>query len=79
MDTQFLQGEKYLWQLPHVNQQAIADVAARFNLSFPLAHTLLTRGFTTQEDISSFYLVPLKRMLRIHLCLRMHKNRLSVF
>jgi len=54
MDIQFIQGEKYLWQLPLVNQQAIADVAARFNLSFPLAHTLLTRGFTTQEDINSF-------------------------
>ena len=54
MDTQFLQGEKYLWQLPPINQQAIADIAARFNLSFPLAHTLLTRGFTTQEEIDSF-------------------------
>ncbi len=54
MDTQFLQGEKYLWQLPPVNQQAIADVAARFNLSFPLAQTLLTRGFATQEEIDSF-------------------------
>lgn len=54
MDTQFLQGEKYLWQLPPLNQQAIADIAARFNLSFPLAHTLLTRGFSTQEEINSF-------------------------
>jgi single-stranded-DNA-specific exonuclease len=54
MDTQFLQGEKYLWQLPCANQQAIADIATRFNLSFPLAQTLLTRGFTTPEEINSF-------------------------
>src|SRR5437870_668975 len=54
MDTQFLQGEKYLWQLPLIDQQAVATIAARFNLSIPLAQTLLTRGFSTEEEINAF-------------------------
>ncbi len=50
----FLQGEKYLWQLPGCDQAAILDVAARYNISFPIAQTVLARGFTNPEAIDSY-------------------------
>ena len=54
MEEQFLPGAKYLWQLPECDQKKVADLAAQYNLSFPIAHTLISRGFTTRKDIDSF-------------------------
>ncbi len=50
----FIQGAKYLWKVPAANNQLIADIAAQYNISFPVAQTLITRGFSTKESISSF-------------------------
>ncbi len=54
MDTEFVRGEKYLWQMPTVDQQAITRVAAKYNISFPIAQALLNRGYTTDEQLDSF-------------------------
>lgn len=53
-DFSFVQGTKYLWKIPNSDNQLIADIAAHYNLSFPIAQTLITRGFSTKESISSF-------------------------
>lgn len=50
----FIQGEKYLWKIPAEDAQAIASTAALCNISFPIAQTLLSRGFTTKEAIHDF-------------------------
>lgn len=51
---EMLQGAKYLWKLPTTNQQHILDVAAAYNISFPIAQTLLTRGYHSRELIDAY-------------------------
>lgn len=49
------QGHKYLWKLPAVDDtQQMLSIAAAYNISFPIAQTLLTRGFTTKEAIDEY-------------------------
>jgi len=54
MDSAFVHGQKYMWKLPTCDQQAIVSVAAKYNLSFPIAQALLSRGYTTHEQIDAF-------------------------
>jgi len=54
MDDQVVQGEKYIWKIPPYNQQVVADIAGAYNLSFPVAQTLCTRGFTSKNAIDEF-------------------------
>ena len=54
MNNKIKYGEKYVWQLPDGDQKTIADIASTYNLSFPIAQTLFTRGFTESEAIDSF-------------------------
>jgi len=54
MDLSFVQGQKYLWRVPEVDGKSVADLAAHLNLSFPIAQTLLTRGFATKESAEQF-------------------------
>lgn len=61
MSNQFLQGNKYLWVLPPTDDKRIADLAAQYSISFPIAHTLLTRGFVTKEMIDTFLFSSLER------------------
>lgn len=61
MTNQFLHGSKYLWMLPPTDGKKIADIAAQHALSFPVAHTLLTRGFTSKEMIDSFLFSSLEK------------------
>ena len=49
-----LQGAKYLWKLPEYDKSKVLDFASSFNLSFPIAQTLLTRGFATKDAVESF-------------------------
>src|ERR1700733_11483302 len=49
-----IRGAKYLWKLPPNDPQAIWSIAALYNLSYPIAHLLFTRGYTTKEAIDSF-------------------------
>jgi single-stranded-DNA-specific exonuclease len=54
MADQLMQGNKYVWKLPPYDQQVVANIAATYNLSFPVAQTLCTRGFVTKEAIEEF-------------------------
>ncbi len=54
MSVHTLQGKKYLWRLPEYNTKKVLDVASHYNLSFPIAQTLLTRGFLSREDIDAY-------------------------
>ena len=47
-------GRKYIWKLPETDTKRIMHIAATYNISFPIAHTLLTRGFETHDSITSF-------------------------
>ena len=47
-------GAKYVWRMPEGNDQHIAHIAATYNLSIPIAHTLYTRGFQEHDQITSF-------------------------
>lgn len=47
-------GAKYLWKLPGGDPQAIWQIAAAYNLSYPIAQLLTSRGYTTKDSIDSF-------------------------
>ncbi len=49
-----IQGERYLWKMPTEDTQRILQIASTYNLSFPIAQTLLSRGFDTHDAINSF-------------------------
>lgn len=48
------QGSKYVWQLSNVDQSLIGAIASQYNLSLPIAQTLVSRGFVEEEQINSF-------------------------
>jgi single-stranded-DNA-specific exonuclease len=52
-----IQGKKYLWQLPQTDHELVLQIAADYNLSFPLAQTLVARGFTDKQALQEFLLV----------------------
>lgn len=54
MNTTIISGHKYLWKLPVADQQAIAAIASKYNVSFAIAQVLCTRGFTCEQDIEKF-------------------------
>lgn len=47
-------GEKYWWRLPITDAHAIASLASRYTLSFPVAQVLLNRGITSPDDVERF-------------------------
>ena len=49
-----LLGEKYLWKMPAGDASAIWAIAASYNLSYAIAHVLISRGYTNKETIDSF-------------------------
>lgn len=61
MNNQILQGEKYLWRLPDFDKKLVADVAASYNLSFPIVQTLFTRGFIQKDAIDAFLFTTFER------------------
>lgn len=54
MQATMVKGQKYLWKLPASDQASIATIASTFNISFPVAQTLLNRGYNTQESVQKF-------------------------
>ncbi|HSC25319.1 MAG TPA: single-stranded-DNA-specific exonuclease RecJ [Candidatus Babeliales bacterium] len=54
MNNKIVSGEKYIWKIPVVDEQHIALISSRYNLSFAVAQVLYTRGFTNEDDIDSF-------------------------
>lgn len=57
MQQPMIQGKKYLWKLPQTDHDIVMQIAADYNLSFPLAQTLAARGFVTKEQLQNFILV----------------------
>jgi single-stranded-DNA-specific exonuclease len=56
MSHTLLQGEKYLWKLPHADMQQLSEFAGAYNLSFPVMQALLSRGIKTREELDSYLL-----------------------
>jgi len=52
--TTSILGQKYLWKLPAADQQTIASIAMRYNISLAIAQVLYTRGFTSEAAIEEF-------------------------
>ncbi|MBV8660681.1 MAG: single-stranded-DNA-specific exonuclease RecJ, partial [Candidatus Dependentiae bacterium] len=57
MQHQTIQGKKYLWRLPQTDHDIVMQIAADFNLSFPVAQTLVARGFVDKKKLQDFLLV----------------------
>ncbi len=57
MYTTTIQGRKFLWKLPQTDHTTVLQIAAEFNLSFPVAQTLVSRGFTDKQLLRDFLLV----------------------
>lgn len=47
-------GRNYLWQIKVCDTKKRAEIAARYNISMPVAEILLNRGYTTTEHIEEF-------------------------
>ncbi len=58
---QHIAGAKYLWKLSSVDERLVAQIAATYNVSMPIAYTLLSRGFTTHDAIRSFLFSSLEK------------------
>lgn len=56
MNNNIVIGKKYIWKVSPVDQQKVTKIAARYNLSFAVAHVLYSRGFTQEDDIENFLL-----------------------
>ena len=54
MNNQIISGKKYLWKIPLVDEQKIAAIASRYNLSFAVAQVLYSRGFIDESAIENF-------------------------
>ncbi len=52
-----IQGKKFLWRLPQADHDIVMQIAAEFNLSFPIAQTLVARGFVDKKELRDFLLV----------------------
>lgn len=57
MQHESIQGKKYLWRLPQTEHDLVMQIAADYNLSFPLAQTLVARGFIDKKQLQDFLLV----------------------
>lgn len=49
-----IQGQKYRWVLPTIDHDTALQLATTYNLSIPLASTLLARGFNSKEAIERY-------------------------
>ena len=54
MEIHKIQGTKYIWHVPEHSPQEALDIAVAYNLSTPLCHTLLARGFSSKAQIDSY-------------------------
>lgn len=61
IDSSLIHGQKYLWSVPTFDQEKVGEFVLAYNLSFPVAQTLCTRGFTRKEEIESYLFSTLER------------------
>jgi single-stranded-DNA-specific exonuclease len=56
-----INGEKYIWRIKKVDHQQVRDIASRHSLSVPVARTLFSRGFVSQDEVHSFLFTSLEK------------------
>ena len=61
MNKQTIQGIKYSWKVPEVDQQQALNFASSYNLCIPLCQTLLARGFLTKDAVDSYLFSSLEK------------------
>lgn len=49
-----IKGEKYLWRMKKFDLKKVQEVAVRHGVGISVAQTLLSRGFVSKEEITSF-------------------------
>lgn len=49
-----LEGNKYIWKLPELDNQELNHLADCFNLSVPIIQTLLTRGLKDKKSLENY-------------------------
>ena len=49
-----VRGEKYLWNIPNIDRDRTLSIASTYNLSIPIAQTLVTRGIIEKEQIDAY-------------------------
>lgn len=54
MNVQGIQGEKYYWRLPTSDTQHAWQIASSYNLSLPIAQTLVCRGMTEKDALDAY-------------------------
>lgn len=45
-----IHGEKFIWKLPEENKSDASSISSKFNLSYPVASFLCSRGMSSDED-----------------------------
>ena len=61
-----IQGAKYRWQIPQHDDHVALQIASKYNIAVPLAHSILSRGYTSDAQIDEYYLVYMNVMLLMH-------------
>ena len=51
---EIINGSKYRWRIAQPDSSSVLDIASRYNVSFAIAQTLVTRGYTTHDQVESF-------------------------
>ena len=49
-----IRGAKYLWNIPNDDRARTLSIASTYNLSIPIAQTLVTRGIIEKEQIDAY-------------------------
>lgn len=49
-----INGQKYIWRCASIDNQIALDIAIKYNVSLPIAHTILARGYLTDKEINSY-------------------------
>lgn len=49
-----IQGAKYRWQIPQHDDHVALQIASKYNIAVPLAHSILSRGYTSDAQIDEY-------------------------
>lgn len=56
-----VQGAKYVWKLPNASTDTVLTIASTYNLSVPIAQTLVTRGIVSRQQLDTYLFSVLDR------------------
>src|SRR5581483_9688786 len=59
--SNMITGQKYLWALPDIDRSLLGEFTRIYNLSFPIVHTLLSRGYASKERLDSYLFSTLEK------------------